>query len=107
MGIAVSIIVYLFRYLVVSCIKSITLVFLIMAIAGFSSFAIGESIWLLASDYANFNFSNWIKIIPHSLTVGVLCIIVGLVSNALHTEKWLIESRMNWVWLFYDDLKTA
>ena len=36
-------------------------------------------------------FDYWILIWPQSAMIAVLCVVIGLVSNVLHIERWSLD----------------
>lgn len=95
MGGTASFIVYLFRYVMVKRIDNMLILYVVLACAGFITFSFGELIWFVFSiDIMSMKNDLWKMIWPSSMTVAVLTIVIGLVSNILHAERRVLNINL-------------
>lgn len=86
--------VYFFRYNIVKRIKKILNVYFIMIISSFIFTAFLLLIWSpFSEERLTTPMEYWTFIWPDSSVMAILTVIIGLVSNVLHLEKWKLESR--------------
>lgn len=87
MGATSGIMVFIFRFKVIRRINNMTLVFLLLASAGFAVYMVGGLVWAYISPVSE--QASW----QDGVMISILCITIAMVSNVLHLEKGLVAEK--------------